>query len=630
MSYALNKTDGSLLLTLVDGTIDSSTTDLIFIGKNYQGFGEILNENFIKLLENFANTSAPSKPVEGQLWFDKGEGRLKVYDGSTFRNTDNVALNAQAPIDKVDGDIWIDSNTKRLYFYDGGEWQLIGPHYDYSQGINGWVTKTVKDKNGQNKIVNDLFIGGSRVAIYAKETFIPLIPITGFTSIKSGINVSTAFSDWSFHGQAESALQIVDSLGNVYTVDNFVSTDGDTINGQLYINHPQPLFMGEANEHKFTVSTASTVVENRTNDADYLIRLKTGDATFPALKFDASQKFAGINNDAPEAALHIGNGVYPGDVIIEGDLTVRGITTTLDVNNLKVNDKQIQLAISEDSTVPDRTVLDDSGIVIESSEGSIDWTWRNAASAWTTSENIEIDDNAKAYKIGTANVLTKTELGSTVVNSSLRTVGTLDSLSVTGNITLSGDIIKSSTLNITTGGPVIFNNVQLSGLSNPSDTQDAATKGYVDTQLELIPLILSLDFTGLDYSTTVNLGAADQVLQLLNQLVDPADKANGTVVKIVGTVPDEYQVGTTTNPYPGVGEIYDANPDNIMGNVTITNVAVDAGGTQNQSVVESFNISDPYVYTTPSVSRVIMTFERQEILSVPTWVWQNTVDWSPS
>jgi hypothetical protein len=76
--------------------------------------------------------------------------------------------------------------------------------------------------------------------------------------------------------------------------------------------------------------------------------------------------------------------------------------------------------------------------------------------------------------------------------------------------------------------------------------------------------------------------------------------------------------------------LYDANPDNIMGNVNITNVPVDAGGTQNQSVVESFSITDPYVYTTPSVSRVIIEFERAEVLSVPTWTWQSTTPWSPT
>ena len=68
MSYKLNKTDGTLLVELVDGKLDITTSDIALIGKNYQGFGESINENFIKILESFSSTSAPSKPLTGQLW----------------------------------------------------------------------------------------------------------------------------------------------------------------------------------------------------------------------------------------------------------------------------------------------------------------------------------------------------------------------------------------------------------------------------------------------------------------------------------------------------------------------------------------------------------------------------------
>jgi len=87
MSYKLNKTDGTLLVDLVDGSLDTTTTSIGLIGKNYSGFGETLNENQIKMLENFANTSAPSVPLIGQLWYDKSQGRIKVYDGTTFRES---------------------------------------------------------------------------------------------------------------------------------------------------------------------------------------------------------------------------------------------------------------------------------------------------------------------------------------------------------------------------------------------------------------------------------------------------------------------------------------------------------------------------------------------------------------
>ena len=79
MSYDINKTDGTALTTIADGTIDTNATDLTLIGKNASIYGEYLNENFVKLLENFASPDEPSHPINGQLWFDTSQKRLKVY-----------------------------------------------------------------------------------------------------------------------------------------------------------------------------------------------------------------------------------------------------------------------------------------------------------------------------------------------------------------------------------------------------------------------------------------------------------------------------------------------------------------------------------------------------------------------
>ena len=91
MSYKLNKTDGSLLTDLIDGQIDTSSTNLVLVGRNYEGFGEYINENFIKVLENFSNTSAPSKPIAGQLWWDSTSQKLQVYNGTAFQTAGGSA-----------------------------------------------------------------------------------------------------------------------------------------------------------------------------------------------------------------------------------------------------------------------------------------------------------------------------------------------------------------------------------------------------------------------------------------------------------------------------------------------------------------------------------------------------------
>ena len=94
MSYKINKTNGDLLVELTDGVIDTVSTDITLVGRNYKGFGEAFNENFVKIIENFAATSAPSNPLKGQLWYDTGENRLKIYDGSSFRTAGSPTVSS--------------------------------------------------------------------------------------------------------------------------------------------------------------------------------------------------------------------------------------------------------------------------------------------------------------------------------------------------------------------------------------------------------------------------------------------------------------------------------------------------------------------------------------------------------
>ena len=133
MSYNLNKTDGTLLTELVDGVLDTNTTDISLVGRNYSGYGEFINENFIRMLENFANPNSPVTPLKGQLWYDTSESKLKVFDGTDFQSAAGSFISETFPSGPVAGDTWFSTDNKQFYLYDGTTWTLIGPAYSRLQ-----------------------------------------------------------------------------------------------------------------------------------------------------------------------------------------------------------------------------------------------------------------------------------------------------------------------------------------------------------------------------------------------------------------------------------------------------------------------------------------------------------------
>jgi hypothetical protein len=127
MAYRINKTDGSLLTNLTSGTIDQLSTSLTLIGSDYSGYGEFINENFLHLLESFANTSEPTNPITGQVWFDSSVSQLKVYNGTEFKVSGGPIIQETRPTAPSMGDVWINSSTNQLSFYDGTDMILVGP-----------------------------------------------------------------------------------------------------------------------------------------------------------------------------------------------------------------------------------------------------------------------------------------------------------------------------------------------------------------------------------------------------------------------------------------------------------------------------------------------------------------------
>ena len=143
MAYTINKYNTNQLTIVQDGTLDQ-TTDLKLVGKNYAGYGEIQNENFVFLLENFAGGNQPPRAITGQIWFDTTNSKLKFNDGTKWRTTGGAEISATAPAGLATGDFWWDTTNEQLYSYNGTDFVLIGPQ-DAGSGITQMQSRTVRD-----------------------------------------------------------------------------------------------------------------------------------------------------------------------------------------------------------------------------------------------------------------------------------------------------------------------------------------------------------------------------------------------------------------------------------------------------------------------------------------------------
>src|SRR6056297_644839 len=222
MSYTLNRTDGTVLTDLIDGVLDIDTTDLALVGRNYTGYGEFINENFIKLLENFANPNSPVAPMRGQLWYDSSENKLKVFDGEQFQSAAGSFVTDTNPNGPVSGDTWFKTDDRQFYLWNGTEWILIGPQYNSQQGTSGFVVETIQDRNLNSRTVLKLFIGNVLQAVVSREEFIPndipgnivdeLVTEDNSTgTIFKGYNIVDK-DNFVFTGKAESAQALISTV----------------------------------------------------------------------------------------------------------------------------------------------------------------------------------------------------------------------------------------------------------------------------------------------------------------------------------------------------------------------------------------------------------------------------------
>ena len=311
MAYTINKTDGTVVTTITDGTVDN-TTSLQLFGKSYSGFGEGLNENLVKLLENAASTAAPTAPLKGELWFDTTTNQLKVYDGTSFKPSGGSKSSASQPTSPSAGDLWHDSANDQVYVYTGSAWLLVGPVYTSGQTLSGWKIETLASSGG-NKVVSSMYAGNTRVAILSKETFTPSASQSGFAEIKAGLTLNSTLSAV-FEGSTSSASAIdvsstTNTSGTVIAGGNFLRADAaDTTTGALTVDADGGVIIGDAQELTITVSSNDVTVAQTSQDKDLKFTVNDGGVTKTPLQLTGAD--GGID--------------ITGDVTITGNLTISG------------------------------------------------------------------------------------------------------------------------------------------------------------------------------------------------------------------------------------------------------------------------------------------------------------------
>jgi hypothetical protein len=322
MSYTITKTNGTTLGTILDGTINTSFTSLTLIGRNYANYGEIIANDLVALLENFAYSSEPANPLAGQLYWNTTDKRLRVYTGTAFKIVSSCTAQTSAPTTTVAGDLWWDTTYSQLYIYNGTDpysaagWILVGPQRDGS----GAVWEQITDNASIVHDVLSIKLNNARTSIVSRDSeFTPANAIAGYTTIKAGINANTSIGSATFHGLANNS-----SFLGGQPAASYLRNDIDaTTTGNLIIAKNGGLTIGLSSNLQITTTTAggASIKATKTNqDIDFFANISGTDTN--VLNLDGATGRATLISATTTGALTVG-----GSATVAGSLAVTGTGT---------------------------------------------------------------------------------------------------------------------------------------------------------------------------------------------------------------------------------------------------------------------------------------------------------------
>ena len=553
MAYTINKTDGTILATVADGQIDDLSTDITLIGKNYSGFGESINENFIKILENFSSTAQPTSPIRGQIWFDVSELKLKVYNGTGFVPVSSATISSQQPTNLGVGDLWFNDVDKQLYFYDGTNTILLAPAYSVSQGVSGLKVSNILDSLNQTRVITYLYTNGVLLGIFSKDAFTPKLPIDNFTgSIIPGFNASD-LAGLKFDVTTTNSEKLGGQPASLY-VRNDTS---NIVNGQIIISSNLGLILGDANQGQIQVQDGNVIIANIASNKQMVFNVRRDVIAEEAIVINADSRIVNIYEGYLTSGVDIG-----GNLTVQGNLTVNGDVVTVNTSTMTIEDKNIVLAKQTGVTPVDFNAAG-GGLILQGASSHV-FLWHNtgqsaqassseataggyndaipalASQAWTSSEHINLA-SGKEFKINGVTVLSGTSLGPGitsipgVTSFGVQTQLTVDSLYLNDaaiQVTASNtdlSLLINGTGGLNLGGKKIKN------VADPTSTTDGATKNYVDNTVRSRNITLSMDIS--DGISNAGIAA------LLEQIAPVAEYNNGTLARVLCS----FLVNGTTN-----------------------------------------------------------------------------------
>ena len=304
-TYIIKKTDSNTLCQITDGTADTTSSSLTLFGKNYAGYGPQLDENLVKLLENFSFSLPPQHPIQGQLWWDSSEKVLKVFRSSDWKVISGPHNSGLPPTTPQVGDLWWDSTTKQLKVYNGSGWIVVGPIYEDSHGVSGVVpVKVTTPTPSINPIVLKFLVRDVLVAVLSNSPTFTTNDLPGFPEVKPGFNLPVLIGK--YHGDSENAL----SLGNVLAANYLRSDIISTTNFKFNVRSNDGLNVGLNDDLSISVGTTAVKITNNTlgRDTEFYSKGSSG-VPILALKIDTGTGVVSVPS-LPTTNTAVANKIY--------------------------------------------------------------------------------------------------------------------------------------------------------------------------------------------------------------------------------------------------------------------------------------------------------------------------------